>query len=237
MPTRSSFTFLVQPQTRKANCAQESFNIKCPFLEAAVRAIESKASGRKRRNVFISETKIPRTTQLPRTTRMFRTTRVSRTTPLMIRTTRMSRTTATTKGSGTTDVTPTNVTDVTPTNATNVTPTNVINVTPTNVTDVTPTDDTGGTGGVTRPPTDQERLNRFCEYRDRGQFAFPVNCQAFVHCDANGRATFDACAPGQHFHQETRGCVPASSFSCYDGFIGEPDSETSKIMLFIILLL
>ena len=93
----------------------------------------------------------------------------------------------------------------------------------------TPTENTGSVTDdngnevtpPTRPPTEQESLNRFCEFRDSGVFAFPVNCQAYVHCDRSGRATFDACSPGQHFHQQTRTCVEATSFSCYDGFTEE----------------
>ena len=86
---------------------------------------------------------------------------------------------------------------------------------------------TNGNVTTTVAPTEQDYLNRFCEFRDNGVFAFPVNCQAYVHCDDNGRATFDACRSGQHFHQETRGCVDSGSVSCYDGF---PFPEGGKLI-------
>ena len=99
---------------------------------------------------------------------------------------------------------------------------------------------TDANGGGTEEPTRQEIINRFCEYRDPGSFAFPPNCQAYVDCDDFGRATFRACANGQHFHQETRTCVNARLFTCFIELPTDDEGESiggTYVLIVVVYLI
>ena len=197
-----------QPQTRDANCTSTSNNFKCEFRKAAIEAVEKQAVKERKRK--------RRAAEFPRPTKMATMT----TKGDNGKTTNGSSGMTTDGGNGTT------------TDGGNGTTTDGGNGTTTDGVNGTTTDGGNGmtnNGNVitTVAPTEQELLNRFCEFRDNGVFAFPVNCQVYVHCDDNGRATFDACRSDQHFHQETRGCVDSGSVSCYDGF---PVPEGGKLI-------
>ena len=209
-----------QPQTRDADCTSTSNNFKCFFRKAAIEAIERQAArGRKRKR---------RAAEFPRPTRMTTMTRKMTTNGGNGMTTDGGNGMTTDGGNGMTTDGGNGMT----TDGGNGMTTDGGNGMTTDGGNGMTTD--GGNGMTTNgnvittvAPTEQDYLNRFCEFRDNGVFAFPVNCQVYVHCDDNGRATFDACRSDQHFHQETRGCVDSGSVSCYDGF---PVPEGSKLI-------
>ena len=71
----------------------------------------------------------------------------------------------------------------------------------------------------TDPPTIEELANRFCEFRDDGDFGFPIFCNVYVTCDrfrdGSPRATFRLCEEGKNFDYEERNCVDENTYNCY----------------------
>ena len=61
----------------------------------------------------------------------------------------------------------------------------------------------------------QSETDRFCEYRDDGQFVFPLDCRGYMICK-DGKVSFGSCPEGQHFHPYLRKCVVKSEYSCYN---------------------
>ena len=83
--------------------------------------------------------------------------------------------------------------------------------------------ETGGRPGPTGRPGPastffEKQVDRFCEYRDLGQFVYPPNCRVRIEClldtAGNTRAIIRACPEGQNFHPIQRKCVPESVYSC-----------------------
>ncbi|XP_066915347.1 uncharacterized protein [Clytia hemisphaerica] len=80
------------------------------------------------------------------------------------------------------------------------------------------------TGPVEKPGSSgllfvERQVDRFCEYRDIGQFAFAPNCRVLIECvldtEGNTRAIIRACPEGQNFHPTQLQCVPESVYSCF----------------------
>uniref|UniRef100_A0A7M5WVK5 Chitin-binding type-2 domain-containing protein n=2 Tax=Clytia hemisphaerica TaxID=252671 RepID=A0A7M5WVK5_9CNID len=74
----------------------------------------------------------------------------------------------------------------------------------------------------------QSRSDRFCEYRDDGEFVFPLDCRGYFICDG-GKVSFASCPEGQHFHPKLRTCVVESQYSCLSRMPIQKDMRSTDI--------